>query len=467
MLVAAVALVLFLVFGHRRWFFVDEWDFLADRNAYKLDDLLRPHNEHWSTLPILVWRVLWRLFGLQTYVPYQLVLISLHLTAAFLLRTVMRRAGVGPWVATTAASLFVLFGAGYENIVWAFQIGFVASLVFGLTQLLLADHDGPLDRRDWLGVLAGFAGLLCSGLAVTMTIIVGVATLMRRGWRVAFFHTAPLGILYVLWWFTQARDAYTTQRTKQGGRAVPYTPPTIGELARFVARGIGATFDAMGQLPGVGVALGVLLMAGLGLAWHNLDGAERRTRAAVPGALIVGAVVFLVISSLGRSSGIWAPERASRYLHVVAALSLPALAVAADAVVRRWRMLAPAVLVLFLIGIPGNLRTLANQPKVEHRIPAIMTLRLSLHQSEQRTKAANCQSVGVSVQRRLDKGKSLRIDGGRVRVFDPTVRPFYLLPWFDYRTYDPADGHTLKAPVGPLRLRLAPDDPAKPVMVCG
>src|SRR2546423_3232255 len=40
-LVAAVALVLFLVFGHRRWFFVDEWDFLADRNAYKLDDLLR------------------------------------------------------------------------------------------------------------------------------------------------------------------------------------------------------------------------------------------------------------------------------------------------------------------------------------------------------------------------------------------------------------------------------------------
>jgi hypothetical protein len=453
--VAAVALVLFLIFGQRRWFFVDEWDFLANRDAHSLNDLFRPHNEHWSTLPILVWRGLWRLFGLRTYLPYQIPVILLHLTAAFLLWTVMRRARVGPWVATAAASLFVLFGAGYENIVWAFQIGFVASLVFGLTQLLLADHDGPLDRRDWLGVLAGFAGLLCSGLAVTMIIIVGVATLMRRGWRVALFHIAPFGVLYVLWWFTQARDAYTTQRT------------SIGELARFVARGIAATFDAMGQLPGVGVALGVLLIVGLGLAWHNIDGAELRRRAALPGALIVGAIVFFVISGLGRASGIWAPDRASRYLHIVAALSLPALAVAADAVVRRWRMLAPAVLVLFLIGIPGNLRTLANQPKIEHRIPAIMTLHLSLHQSEQRTNAANCQRVGPSVQLRLDKGKSLRINGGSVRVFDPTVRPFYLLPSFNYRTYDPADGHKLKAVVGPLALRLVPADEAKAVVVCG
>ena len=56
-----------------------------------------------------------------------------------------------PWLATVAAVVFVFFGAGAENILVAFQITFVGSLVFGLTQLLLADHDGPLDRRDWLG----------------------------------------------------------------------------------------------------------------------------------------------------------------------------------------------------------------------------------------------------------------------------------------------------------------------------
>ena len=45
--------------------------------ATDLGDLLRPHNEHWSTLPILVYRVLWQLFGLRTYVPYQLVALLL------------------------------------------------------------------------------------------------------------------------------------------------------------------------------------------------------------------------------------------------------------------------------------------------------------------------------------------------------------------------------------------------------
>ena len=47
------------------------------------------------------------------------------------------------------------------------------SLVFGVAQLLLADHDGPVDRRDWLALAAGLIGLMCSGIAVTMTIVVG------------------------------------------------------------------------------------------------------------------------------------------------------------------------------------------------------------------------------------------------------------------------------------------------------
>jgi len=359
---------------------------------------------------------------------------------------------VGPWIATAAAALFLLFGSGDENIIWAFQIGFVGALVLGLTQLLLADHDGPLDRRDWLGLLAGFAGLLCSGVAVTMTIVVGLAMLIRRGWRVALFHTAPLGAVYVLWWITKARDAYTTHGA------------TIGEVARFVTTGLGATFDAMGQLPGVGVVLGAVLVVGLTLAWHGLDRAELRKRAALPGALLVAAVVFLVISGLGRSSLHLA--RSGRYLHLVAALSLPAVAVAADAVARRWRILAPAVLVLFLIGIPGNLHVLAGQYRQEHHVPGKMVLRLSLLQSEQHTTTANCETVFGLVLRDLDKRQSLRINGGRVRISDnANVSPFDYLFRLNELNYDPSDGHTLKATVS-LKLGLEPDDPAKPVTAC-
>ena len=50
-----------------------------------------PHNEHMSVLPILAYRALWHLFGLRSYVPVPALVIALHLTAAVLLRVVMRR----------------------------------------------------------------------------------------------------------------------------------------------------------------------------------------------------------------------------------------------------------------------------------------------------------------------------------------------------------------------------------------
>ena len=93
-----LAFPLLLYWGRNHWFTVDDWDFLGSRTAGDLGDLFRSHWGHWVTLPVLVYRGWWRLFGLH-YWPYQVLVISLHLVAAILLRTVMRRAGVGGWLA--------------------------------------------------------------------------------------------------------------------------------------------------------------------------------------------------------------------------------------------------------------------------------------------------------------------------------------------------------------------------------
>src|SRR5207237_4258388 len=123
--------------------------------------------------------------------------------------------------------------------------------------------------------------------------------------------------------------------------------------------GCGAEVEPLCQAPGIGLLLGIVLIVGLVLAWRPLDYRQLRARAAAPGALLVGAVVFLLFGGVGRAS-LLGPEfaRASRYLHVVTALALPALAVAANAVARRWRILAPLVLLVLLIGVPGNVREL-------------------------------------------------------------------------------------------------------------
>src|SRR4051812_7260787 len=48
-------LVLSLIVGRSEWFYRDEWDFVAGRQAGDVRDLFRPHNEHWTTAPILVY----------------------------------------------------------------------------------------------------------------------------------------------------------------------------------------------------------------------------------------------------------------------------------------------------------------------------------------------------------------------------------------------------------------------------
>ena len=272
------------------WFVGDEWDFLSTRTVGNLNELFTPHNQHWSTLPILEYRLLWQLFGLRSYLPYLIVVVTLHLTVATLLRVVMRRAGVSPWIATVTALVFALFGAGYDNIVFAFQSGYDGSLVFGLTSLLLADHEGRFNRRDIFAMLAGLASLMCSGVGVTMVIVVATAVLLRRGARPALAHAAPLAALYLIWLALVGHKGYDSS----------YSTPS--EVVRFATNNLTSTFSSIGHLPGMGLALAAILVIGVWVAWFRLAETERRRRFAAPGALLIGSLVFVVITGIGRAA---------------------------------------------------------------------------------------------------------------------------------------------------------------------
>jgi hypothetical protein len=334
--------IFYLVAARNIWFFRDDWEFLAERR-FNLHDLLAQHGGHLVALPLAVYRAMYFVVGLRSYMPYQLMAIVLHLIAALLLRVVMRRAGVNPWVATLAAGAYVFFGNGSQDVLWAFQIAFTGPLVLGLTQVLLADHDGPIDRRDWLGLVAGLAALMCSGVAVTMIGVTGLAVLIRRGWPAAAFHSVPLGAVYAAWWLRYARSSSTTVTS-------------VSQLYNWSRTGLTGAFDALGEVPFVGWALAAMLAVGLVLAWRQHTVTELRRYGGIPAAMLVGSAAFLVISGLNRA---WVGTRfaaSSRYLDIIVALLLPALAVAADALIRTWRASLPVVFILFLIGIPGNVR---------------------------------------------------------------------------------------------------------------
>ncbi|HEY5170822.1 MAG TPA: hypothetical protein VIK54_03750 [Acidimicrobiia bacterium] len=336
-----VAFFVLVRLGRNYWFYSDDFGLLV-RRWRSGDGLFRPQNGHWSTFPLLAYHFLYWAFGLN-YGPFQVCTILMHLTLAVLLRVIMRRAGVGPWFATITASVFVLFGPGSENILLSVQISMVGSLLFGIGHLLCADHDGPFTRRDAAGLVCGALALTASGVGTIMVIIVGFAVLFRRGWRMAALHTAPLAVMYGAWY--QAERNWLT---------IPFPDNPLKYAFQWNLTGERGVFVAIGNYREVAIALAVLLVVGLVIAWRPLDLAELRRRASAPAALLLGAPTLFAIVS---SQRYWAGNAAasSRYVSMATAFTLPALAVAAQAVARHWRRIAPVVGLLIVSAIPANI----------------------------------------------------------------------------------------------------------------
>ncbi len=337
-----VAFFVLVRLGRHYWFYQDDWGLLV-RHLWSVDGLFRPQNGHWSTLPLLAYHFLFWAFGLN-YRPYQICTILMHLALTALLRLVMVRAGVSPWFATITASVFVLFGPGVENILLGVQISMVGSLLFGITHLLCADHDGPFARRDALGLVFGALAIMASGVGAIMVIIVGIAVLIRRGWRVTALHTAPLAVLYVTW--------YEAERTFLR-RPFPSNP--LKFALQWNITGERGVFVAIGNYRVVAVAMAVLLVVGLVLAWRPLELSELRRRAAAPAALLLGTPTLFAVVSTQRYWVGNAAASSSRYVSMATAFTLPALAVAAQAVAQRWRRFTPVVGVLLLSAVPANM----------------------------------------------------------------------------------------------------------------
>ena len=151
LLAAAVAAVVLLWLGAGLTFFADEWAFIEVRSLGDPSTWFTPHNEHWSTLPILLYRSLVESVGLGSYMPYLAVLIGLHLVVATLAFALVRRS-CGSWLALAAGVVVLFLGNGFENLYWAFQIGFVGSLALGLAAILVLDAPDPTRRRAIVGI---------------------------------------------------------------------------------------------------------------------------------------------------------------------------------------------------------------------------------------------------------------------------------------------------------------------------
>ena len=341
-------------YGTFHWFHRDEWAFLTESAAGGGEWLRYTHDAfsgaHWVAVPRVIYQGLWHLVGMTTYLPYQLVVVVLHVLLATGLHLIIRRAGVRPWLAMAAAGIFVLGGPGASTTLWAFQMTIVGSMTFGVAHLMLADHDGGADRRDALGLACGILAITFSGVGVTTTVAVVVATVLRRGWRMAALHGGPLAIVYATWSVLAGAET-----TSDSGR-----PSALGVLRWTGEMWLGA-LEAIGRWRITSIAIMAVVLTGAMLIWRGRSARQNREqlarRLSVPLGLAVAAAFFGASTALGRAAGGLALARSDRYVYLVAAMLLPLIAVGAEAVADRWARSTSLLVLLLVVQIPFNLAT--------------------------------------------------------------------------------------------------------------
>jgi hypothetical protein len=304
------------------WFFYDEWDFLAGQGTGGRPlNLFVPHNEHWSTIPILMYRALYAAVGLHTYIPYLVVMLLAHVILAHLLFRVMIRIDVDPWIATALATVFLFLGAGAENLTWAFQMAWIISLLLGVAGLLLIDHERAGRRRDLAYWPVAVLALMCSGVGVPLVAVGGLVALIRRGWRAALRVVSLPAIVFVVWFALVGHVGYTTTHPAKS---------VLLQVSQYAWTGLTSAVSSTLGWQGAG-AIVVLALA----VFLAAQGPKRWRRRAIPLSMAVGAVLFFGITGIGRIAFGVNESTSGRYAYVGIALLLPAAGWGIDALARR------------------------------------------------------------------------------------------------------------------------------------
>lgn len=205
---AAVVAAAILLLSRNFNFYFDEWDFILNAPSWTWLSFLQPHNEHPSLIPKLIYAAMLNTAGLRTYWPYMAVLLALHAANAVLLfELVRRRAGDATGIG--AAALLLVLGAGWENLLWAFQMSFVGSMTFGLGALVVLQRMRRT-RGSLIAIGLTAASILCSGIglffAVAGAVTMGIEPERRRDLR----WMGVLAVVVAAWYLDFGRTGAAT-----------------------------------------------------------------------------------------------------------------------------------------------------------------------------------------------------------------------------------------------------------------
>jgi hypothetical protein len=311
--VALAGAVALLWLGRGMTFFADEWAFIETRSLADVGSWFAPHNEHWVTLPVLLFRSLVETVGIGSYVPYHVVLVALHLCVAVLVYRLTTRSA-GARFALVASTIVLFLGGGFENLYWGFQISFVGSTVLGLAAMNVTDRPAS-SRAAWIVAGLLLASLATSGVGVVVSIAVGTEWLVDRRWRLYVpYLVVPAGI-FLIWYLAFGRYGVSADRD-------PFSLTALASVPHFVADGLGSVLGVVAGVPyGAGLLVLVAVIIAVGLR-HR-----RRLRSPRVVGIALAVVAQFALAALIRAHLFEGAAEYTRYLYTPVVLTIVAAGV--------------------------------------------------------------------------------------------------------------------------------------------
>lgn len=369
-----VSTLLLLHLGRNQTVLVDQWAYLFAYRSWSPHALLFPHNGHLMVLSIVLYKVMFEVFGIGSPLPYQLVNLAFSATVAVLLYTLIRDR-VGNVLALAAATLMLFYGAGADTILPTYAYPNLLGLASGLAALLV------LRRGDLEGDLAACLLLFVSvaSYSIGIAFVVGAAVAvslrppgrrLRRAWVFALPFMAYLA--WMLWARRFGQEPLYVHNLKTLGSAV------ADQLAAILSGLSGLFTTPNGPPPGsnpipIRTTWGPVLVAGLGLL------AFARVRRPPPlrsEALVAVAVLLAYLLMIGISLNPFRNTFDARFVYMGSVLLLLTVA----------ELLAPyrpsstalaGVAVVFLFSMCASLAELGDNAKVLRTMSAVNKAKLA------------------------------------------------------------------------------------------
>jgi hypothetical protein len=329
--VIACGAILLLTRGYT--FYFDEWTFILTAPDWTITTYLQPHNGHPTMLTRLIYSGLLATVGLRSYLPYMAVLLALHATSSVLLFELVRRRA-GDLVGVACAALLLVIGAGWENLLWAFQMSFVGSVACGLGMLVALESSARWRMPIVTALLA--ASVMFSAIGLFFGLAAGVRLVALRERRTELLWLVPIAILFAAWFFT-----FGLHNAESGS---PAPARNLAGLPLYTLWGLGASVAGLiGEGGWIGIPLLALAAAAVGFGWWR-GGVDSFAL-----GVALAMVAFYVVTGLARGQIGYEQSAAGRYVYVGAVFWLILLGDAARRLPWRgtWR---PALVALLFLG---------------------------------------------------------------------------------------------------------------------